>query len=77
MVAETGATAPDAARAFLVARDETAVAVFFFRLDGRLAREFATRVIELVGDVLHAVVGLRNSVEENVLVETMSAPARK
>ena len=42
------------------AGDETAAAVFFFRRRGRLARQRGAGVVELVGDALHAVIGLRD-----------------
>ena len=42
------------------AGDETAPAVFFLGQRGRLARQRRARLVELVGDVLHAVIGLRD-----------------
>ncbi len=59
------------------AGDEARAAVLALRDVGGRAREPRALEVELVGDARHAVVGLRDRVEEKVLVETMSAPARK
>ena len=42
------------------AGDKAAAAVFFLRQPGGLARQRGAGVVELVGDALHAVIGLRD-----------------
>ena len=59
------------------AGDEARAAVLGLRVSRGLLCQPGAVDVEFVGVLLHAVIGLRDRVDENVLVETMSAPAWK